>query len=440
MQRAIEKTAKYFLEKSKDKDIQIISHFDTDGITSAAILAKTLKTINKRFSIKIVKQLDKEQIDKLKKQIKKKPAILIFLDLGSSSLDELSGINTDIFIIDHHEISGKPGENITFINPHLFDKEEISAAGLTYLFSKGINKKNKESANLALIGMVGDMLDRNISKSNNQIIEDADIVIKKGLLLYPATRPIHKTLEFASSIFIPGVTGNVKGVLSMLREVGIKKENGKYKSLIELNEEELSKLITTILLRTKKQDNEIIGNIYLVKFFNRLEDARELSAMINACSRLGNSNIALSLCIGSKQARKKAETIYAEYKQHLVSALNYAAQNKIAGNGYIILNARDMIKDTIIGTVASILSMSREYKEGTVIIAMSYDKEKIKVSARVAGRNGRNVREILANATEKIGGECGGHAMAAGCLLPKTKEQEFLKSIAKTLELEVVKI
>jgi len=288
--------------------------------------------------------------------------------------------------------------------------------------------------------MIGDMQDREISKLNNKILSDAEILIKKGPLLYPATRPIHKTLEFSSSIFIPGVTGNSKGVIDLLNEIGIKKENGSYKSLIELNQEEMSKLITAIILRTKKESEEIIGNIYLVKLFNRLEDSRELSAMINACSRLGNSDIALGLCLENTKARKKAEEIYADYKQHLVSALNFANNYKKEGKGYVLINAGDKIKDTLIGTVASILSMSKQYKDGTIIIAMSYDKDRIKVSARVAGRNGRNVREILENTIKETGGECGGHALAAGCIIAKDKEKEFINSLLKSLNLEVVKV
>lgn len=435
MQKVIEEAVSLFKEKIKNKQIRIISHHDTDGISSAAILANCLKRLDKKFSIKIIKNLEKEFIESLNSE-----DLIIFLDLGSSLLEEIGKLKTDVFIIDHHEISSNQGKNTTFINPHLIGEEEISTSGLVYLFAKAISQENKDMANLAVIGMVGDMLEREISRVNNKIIEDADIIIKKGLLLYPSTRPIHKTLEFSSSIFIPGVTGNPKGVLSLLREAGIKKENGTWKSLIEINQEELSKLLTAIILRTKKPGEEIIGNIYLIKFFNRLEDARELSAMINACSRLGFSNIALSLCLGNKEARRMAEEIYADYRQQLVLALNFAEQNKVEGKGYIILNAGNKIKDTIIGTVASIISMSHNYKEGTIIIAMSQDKEKIKVSARVAGRNGRNVRKILEKATENLEAECGGHAMAAGCLILKEKEEQFIINLTKSLELEVVKI
>jgi RecJ-like exonuclease len=434
MQKTIKLAGDKFIEKTKNKQIRIISHYDTDGITSAAIMARTLKKLDKRFSIKIVKQLEKEQIKNSRKD-----DVLVFLDLGSSSLQELAKLKNDIFVIDHHEISGEVGKNTTLINPHSFGKEGISASGLTYLFSKTLNPKNKELANLALIGMVGDMLDRELSRTSQSIIEDAEVLIKKGLLLYPATRPIHKTLEF-SSLFITGVTGNPRGVLNLLREIDIKKENNSWKSLIELNQEELSKLITAILLRTKKQAEEIIGNIYLIKFFNKLEDARELSAMINACSRLGYSHVALSLCLNNKKSKKVAETIYVKYRQQLVSALNFAENNKIEGKGYVLLNAGDRIKDTIIGTVASILSMSGGYKEGTVIVAMSYDREKIKVSARVAGRNGRDVRKLLESVVEVTGGEHGGHALAAGCLVPKEKEKELIENLTKSLELEIIKI
>ena len=54
--------SRLFLEKTKDKKIQIISHFDTDGICSAAIISKTLERQYKQFSVKILKQLDKEEI------------------------------------------------------------------------------------------------------------------------------------------------------------------------------------------------------------------------------------------------------------------------------------------------------------------------------------------------------------------------------------------
>ena len=253
-----------FLEQTKDKEILILSHFDTDGINAAAIMATCLKRLDKEFSLRILKQLDKETIQALPSN-----KILVFLDLASSNLEEINKLKNEVYIIDHHEIDQSLvlKSKVNIINPHLFDKETLCGACLTYLFAKEINQDNKDLANLAIVGMVGDILEKNIGKVGNSIVNDAEMVIKKGLLLYPATRPINKALEYSSSIFIPGVTGSSNGAINMLREIGITPKDGKYKNLIELDEEEMSKLITAVLLRRKEKDTEgVIGNIYLVKF------------------------------------------------------------------------------------------------------------------------------------------------------------------------------
>jgi len=206
----------------------------------------------------------------------------------------------------------------------------------------------------------------------------------------------------------------------------------------------LSRLITAIILRNPKRDpSEFIGNIYLVKFLDKLEDARELSAMINACSRLDMPQLALSLCLGNRKARKKAEQLYARYKQEIVSALNFVQNEaeRIEGKDYVIIHARDKIKDTIVGTIASILSNSAIFEDGKIIVTMAYREDKLKVSARIAGRNGeKNLQKLMCIAAEKLEAECGGHALAAGCLVPREKESEFLENLKKALEIELIKV
>ena len=285
-------------------------------------------------------------------------------------------------------------------------------------------------------------MNKSIDKLNHEILNDGEVKRKRGLLIYPSTRPLNRTLEYCSDPYIPEVTGNPKGVLELLRETGLNPINGKYKSLIELNEKEMSKLITGIMLRNPKVKNkEIIGDIFLIKLFNKLEDARELSTMINACSRLGESGLAIQFCMEIAKAKKKAESMHVKYKQFIISGLKSVSEiEKIKGNGFVIINAKDKIKDGIIGTIASILSNSSLYEEGTIITTMAYYDDKIKVSARSVGRNGRNVREFLNNVIEKIGGEVGGHEFAAGCMIMQEKEQEFIDLLKKNLEIELVRI
>jgi len=442
----IKNFAKDFLLKTEKKHVLIVSHFDADGITSAAIVGRCLKKLDKKFSFKIVKSLNRETIESLPLE-----KAILFLDLGSSNIEDISKMTNIVFIIDHHEINMKSElpQNVRIVNPHLYPAgEEMSGSCVTYLVSRELAKRDSDAANLAVIGMVGDIMEKKMGPLATSIVKDADIILKKGFLLYPSTRPLNKALEYCSNPYIPGVTGDSIGTLNLVREAGIEFTKKGYKSLMELDEDEMRRLVTAIALRMPDHDKmqEFIGNLFLVKFFNKLEDAREMSALINACSRMDEANTALLFCMGNENARKHAETIYIRYKQSLIEALNHMNSNpKIEGKRYVIMNAKDKIQDTIIGTVASIMSMSAMYKEGTIVITMAYNQNKIKVSSRICGRektnaDPRNLKEMMDEVTELIGGESGGHKFAAGCVIDKEKEQAFIDIIKKKLDIEVVKI
>ena len=438
LESEITRIVSIFLEKTKNKEIQLISHFDTDGITSAAIMIQTLKQLDRSFTLKIVKSLEEDFIKNLKKN-----KITLFLDLASGSLDHIKEAELkDVFIIDHHEIIHDIPKGVEIINPQLHEKQNISSSGLTYLFSEEINPENKKFGKLAILGMIGDRLEKEIGKLNNGILEDSEIKRKRGLLIYPATRPLNRILEYSSNPYIQGVTGNIKGVLELLREVGVNPVNVKYKSLLELTEDEMERLITAVMLRNSQVKNEGgIGDIFLIKLYNQLEDARELSAKINACSRSGESGVALQLCLEIPRAKKRAQSIHSKYKQELIAGIQFVQEaEKIQGKNFVIINAENNVKDTMIGTIASILSNSSIYEEETMIIAMAYYDDKVKVSARNVGNQGRNVRKILNKIITNIGGEVGGHEFAAGCIIKQEQEQEFLEHLKKNLEIEMVKI
>ena len=125
LEEQIKAVAKKFLQKSDGKEVIVVSHFDTDGITSAAIMIKCLRRLDKKFSIKIVKSLEKPFIDSLPKD-----KIILFLDLSSGSLNHIEDAGLkEVFIIDHHELIQQVFEGIEIINPQLHNKEKINNSG-----------------------------------------------------------------------------------------------------------------------------------------------------------------------------------------------------------------------------------------------------------------------------------------------------------------------
>lgn len=449
MLKEVLSVANDFKKETNNKRVRIISHYDSDGITSASILVKMLIRMDKEFSLRIIKGLDE---DIIKEELSNHPDdVFIFSDLASGSLDYFQNLDSPIFILDHHEIdSSKLNGNIKIINPHLTESptdNDCTGAGICYLFAKSVNPINKDLAKIAIIGMIGDRHEENPSKINKLIIEDcSDLELKKGLTLYPSTRPLKRTLEYSTSPYIPGVTGNSLGVYELLRDCNIPQD----KSLLDLTQEEMSKLITSIMVKTagSNEGESFLGNIYVLKFFNTKEDAREISTLINACSRLGFHDIAIAYCIENVKAKEQALEIYTKYKQELVSGLKIVENmDKIKGEKFVILNAKDKINDAIIGTICSMLSTPTNYKEGTILIGMAYNQDKIKVSARIAGRNGRNLKELMEKTVIEFKvdnpnsiAEVGGHKLAAGCVIERDKEDSFIEVLRKNLEVEIVKI
>lgn len=445
----VDAVAKVFRKEIEGKQVRIISHFDADGISSAAILIKMLARMDKGFSVRIVKGLDEQIIEE--ELDKHSNDVIVFSDLASGSLDYFQNLKSPIFIFDHHEIDKtKLNSNIQIVNPHLtedFEANDCTGAGICYFFAKYIDPRNIDLAKIAIIGMMGDRHETNNSISNRMIIDDcSDLELRKGLTLYPSTRPLKRTLEYSTSPYIPGVTGNSKGVFELLRDSRISYD----KSLLDLDQNEMSRLVTAILIKCvgSADAESFLGNIFILKFFNTKEDAREISTLINACSRLGNHDVAIAYCLENFKAKDEAMEIYTKYKQELMSGLKVAENmDKIQGKKFVIMNAQDKIDDAIIGTICSMLSTPSNFEEGTILIGMAYNQDKIKVSARIAGRNGRNLKELMEKTISEFKvdnpnslAEVGGHKLAAGCVIEKEKEQSFIEVLKKNLEVEIVKI
>jgi RecJ-like exonuclease len=440
-------------KKLDDKPIRIISHLDADGLTSASIILKTLINEKKKFVLSIVKQLNENILKML--SLENYP-VIFFTDLGSGYIKLINTYLKDkkIFIFDHH-IPDEIGDynNIIHINPHLLkNSSEISGAGIVYLFAKNLNNKNKELAHLAVIGSIGDFQDFELL--NKEILDDAitenKIEVRRGLKMFGTqTKPLHKVLQFSTDPFIPGITGSEDCAINFLLDLGIEiEQNGKFKKLSNLTEDELKRLTTGIILKrlgSEKNPSDIFTDIYLLKDEEDesfTKDAREFSTLLNCCGRLNKPSVGIGVCLGNKILKERANELMSEYKLELIKGLNWFYNNKdkmIKGNKFIIINAEDNIKDTLIGTVTSIISKSNIYQDKTILISMAYSLDNnIKVSMRICNGNEGNIdlREILKEIT-KDRWETGGHKSACGCLFPLEKEKEFIDNSIEVLNRKV---
>ncbi len=452
MENLIQDAINNFSNLNKNKPLRIITHNDTDGLTSGAIICKALIRDKWKFVINSVKQLDEETL----KNIFQEPyETFIFTDIGSGYLKLIKKFcnGKKIFIFDHHELdeysSGSFDSNLVHVNPKLINENDYSyssGAGVVYSFVKNLSKDNLNLAYLALIGALGDLQNFN-SGFNKIILEDSikskKIEIKKGLKLFGyQSRAMHKVLQYSSDPFIPGVSGNENGAINFLNDLGINiLDNNNYRKLTDLSKEEMQKLIAGIIIkRIGIEDNpeDVIGDLYLLKDEEDdsiIKDAREFSTVLNCCGKLDAFGIGIGLCFGRKDIKVKAEELLKEYRLEIINALNYIFNNKdrfAKGENFMIINAKDNIRENVISTVMSILSKNSNF-DNMILIGMAYrDDDNIKISARINGNLDTDLREILIEIASDYG-MVGGHKKACGALINKDKEDFFVERAVSVL-------
>ncbi|MBS3167446.1 DHH family phosphoesterase [Candidatus Woesearchaeota archaeon] len=432
------------------KFVRIISHLDTDGLCSAAILIATMQRLNINFSLSILTQLDEKIIEGIQKE---SCSCIIFSDLGSSQLNFLSGLHgKDVFILDHHKPREAPC-SFTHVNPHLFEIDggfNISGAGVSYLFAKALDEQNIDLAHIAIIGAIGDFQENNGFRGlNDLILKDAilaqKIIVKTGLKIFGAqTRSLAKAIQLSTEPYIPGVTGFENASIEFLKSLNISPQ----KKLPELTQEELQKLVTAIIMkRMSTEDNpeDVLGNLYYLNSEpedSPIRDLREFSTLLNATGRLKKSSLGIGTLLNDSKIKAIAINTLNDYKKELLDSLNWFYNNRktnsiVEGKNYVIINGGDNIKETIVATLAMMICKSNLYKPATYIMAIAYTfNNEIKVSMRmVSPPEGVDLRKPLQQMIERVGsGEMGGHSLACGGVIKLEYEPKLIAAAKEVFE------
>ncbi|MFP4142609.1 MAG: DHHA1 domain-containing protein [Candidatus Natronoplasma sp.] len=469
MKEKAENLAEKLLSQEK---ILIISHIDADGITSGSIAYKALERAGKEIDIKFVKQLDESEIDRLEDN---DHDLIWFTDLGSGQSVDLKSFRC--VITDHHEPQGDVGipsleergnilnygnSKALELNPHRYGLDgakELSGSGTTYLVAREMDEKNRDLSKLAIIGAVGDLQasERNrLVGKNRDILEEA---IKEGVVdkrtdaaLYGLeSRPLPKLLEFASDPILPGLTGDESACTNFLVEMEIPlKDDGSWRRWYELSKKEKRRILSGLADRMLDRGypvehvKSLMGEIYIFpgeEVGSMLHEAKEFSTLLNSCGRYEKAEVGMEICLGDRDEYfDKAKSLLKGHQKVLVDSLDYVESVGVKERESIqFFHGEDEIPDTVVGTVAGMVLNSGDVDRRLPIIAFaeSEEREGVKVSSRGTKRlvnDGLDLSSVMTECSKKVGGEGGGHDIAAGALIPYDKEKEFLEEVEKMID------
>ncbi|MEM2842056.1 MAG: DHH family phosphoesterase [Thermoproteota archaeon] len=445
---------------AESEEIIILGHYDADGIAATSIVASLVTTFGGSFQARPLEQLSIEEISNV--EAAEKPVVMT--DLGSGYISMLHDrLKTGLVIIDHHIPERDTLGDIMQLNPHEFGYEghwEISASGLAYFVAKASGANSKGMIPVAIIGALSDLQDKNRERklqSLNSLIVNEGIELglieeKEDLLFFRReTRPIHRALAESYMIPIPGITGNEEAAYNFVNSLGIKvKEGERWRTIAELSEAEKNKMLVGLLtllsseFKTKVSDLPFIGNVYTLLKEDRgspLRDAREFGYLLNSLGRTGKAAVGVAICLGMRGSiLEVAEEAVREYSIKIRDSLNkvLSAPGAIEKqDGLVVIRGEGIVDPNTLSALTNMLSNSFLVGDVLVILAFALKDEKtLKVSARASGvfvESGKSLGDMMAAYATKLGGQGGGHSIAAGATIPRKNIHKFIELVKGSL-------
>jgi RecJ-like exonuclease len=428
----------------------VVGHHDADGLAASAIVALALKRLGKRFAIHSTKQLDRDRIGKIAELGDR----FIFVDLGSGQAALLGGAlaGREFCIIDHHAPSAAIPE--PQFNPHLFGADgsmELSAAGAAYFVAKALDARNVSLAPIAIVGAVGDMQDSggSLVGLNREILKDGEscgeIEVKNDIRLFGRhSRPLTQFLSYCSEPFLPGLTANEEACRQFLHSLGIKLFTDRWLFYADLDDGQKKRLISGLYVYGKQHNvpeyilRTLVGEVYELKREperTELRDAKEFATMLNACGRHDKPDIGIEVCMGDRgDAFARARTLLQHHRKMLRDGVEWSQKRgAVELKNVYVLDGEKEIKDTLIGVIAGMLYGAQVIRHDKPIVALALDDEgMLKASGRATAalvRQGVNLGAAMREAAAAVGGEGGGHNIAAGARMPPERKKAFIEAV-----------
>jgi RecJ-like exonuclease len=444
--------------------VLLASHIDADGLTSAAVATTALARAGVPHDVTFYKQLDAEAVAEVAAT---DHDTALFTDFGSGQLDVIApraaaGAFTPV-VADHHQPAD--AETEYHLNPLLVGLDgasELSGAGTSYVLARalaetsgdasaggGPDGRNRDLAALAVVGAVGDMQDgpEGLHGANAGVVEEgvaAGVLAEEtDLALYGRqTRPLPKFLEYASDVRVPGVTNDEAGAVEFLTDLDLDlRAGGEWRRWVDLDGEERRTLVSALLRRAMASGvpaariDELVGTTYVLLAEaegTELRDVSEFSTLLNATARYERADVGLAVCLGDRgPALERARDLLRTHRRNLSEGLQWVKTEGVTREEHLQwFDAGTRIRETIVGIVAG-MSLGADSVRGDLpVVAFAEESpEAVKVSARGTHRlvrEGLDLSAVMREAAAAVGGEGGGHDVAAGATIPADVRRAFL--------------
>lgn len=408
--------------------VRVLCHFDGDGILASVILARLLDRQGREYHLSNLRSLRSEDLEVSAVQ---QAPVLILADFGSSHLDLLPA---GAIVLDHHRIN-TTNATVHLVNPEVHDlvggKEGCSAI-LAFLFGLALDEANADLVDLALIGAVADRQHLGGFKGIDKLLLEAAIAqgsCEVRTTLAVRDGPLAAVLAEATDPFLLPFAGDPVEARRWLREYGLDPDA----SLGSLTVEQTRHLNSALLLELSglSLDATSLGQVVAERFWLPALNgyASELAEVMDSCGRAQESSLALEALAGTPAALAAAEHHAAELRRLVRPYLI-----KVAGGDYadgLAIRTFNVEEPAATSPTCSIAILFL-FPAGKAVLAYTRVEDQVKFSGRGTDRlieQGLDLAGAFRTVASSMGGEGGGHKVAAGATVAVGQEQDFIAAV-----------
>lgn len=416
--------------------IHVFSHYDADGVAAASILAVMLQRLGKEFQVSTLPVLNDVTFAALEADVSK---CILMSDMGASYIPRLEALDKDVIVLDHHK-TDHDSSRVIYANPHLYGIDGMtSACGSTMalLLAVTVDDNNWDLSRIAMAGIAGDRQHVNgVSGLNVPLLQEAErrgfVKRVKGSLV--PSGPLAKSLYMSTDPFIRDVTGDQGAVSAILKEAGL--DGSRLSS--SLNEDELTRLSSLIAVRLTLQGvdagvmREVCRDRYTLEGLNT--DAESMADILNSCGREGLGGLAIGYFLGDEDCLLRAVNTNDAAKNRIAESVS-----ALAANGLTQMEHIQYFDSTLTGSTGIVCGIAMQYLGDRMKPTVGYNTQnegRTNVSTRGMWcqlDNGVDLAVAVREAAESVGGNGGGHRIAAGATFPNGKEKEFLETLDRII-------
>lgn len=425
-----EKASKIILSYPMSTRIRVISHYDADGITAAAIICKALYRAGFDFHASLMRNPFDKGLERVSKEGNE---LIIFIDMGSGQIETIDQFDCRVIIIDHHQyLKKETSENLLQINANLCcinGNYEACGATLALSLAKTLNLKNIDLASLAIAGAIGDkQYIGGIKGFNKEILDEAlkEELLKENIEIKLYGDTLFDAIFYSVDPYYSGISGNKKGIHELLERLNLKKDV-KIEDLDGEKKKQLQSFLMFKLIRNGCEKN-ILDTVIRPRYKSDMIDCEleRFADLLDSCGKGGNRGLGLALCMGDEKAFEQAITLEKEYKQKILDELLILEKNGVKEKkSFRYFYSKDSSLGGVIGGIATNFILDKKMP----LISIVRKNDELHVSCRgnqYLVKKGLDLGFAMKKAAEKLGGHGGGHKIASGATINSDKEEEFL--------------